>query len=427
MSEKSLRGTGPGPDQARDPAAPGQGRSADSGGAPVEPRTGERTDRAVGREASGPRVSLVPVVPPSDGRVETESSTADTTKRVDSGRTTLMGVRSPLADGDKPTANGREVHLPAEKGRLADSRSAASSGVIPTVELDPSSTRRIGKVEPPGRAPVESPTPAPAATSARKDNDEGARVADERTMAAAAATFRGATPGSEPPASDPGAGRESVRGSWVADRTQEFHLDPPPPNRAFTKALITGVVVAVGLGVMVQSFIRAQVRSTAESAELLRTPTSLPIRPAPPSLEIPPPTAPVNVTPAPTAVTPEPETPPAAPPSETPPPEIAHDTAPAAEDPAREDHRAATRAKTALAGRPAPPARSPRASSPVARPGLPSVPGPTAAAVPPALPTSPPPLSAAPADKPPVRAEPPRTEPAAKPYDPDMPMPPSAE
>lgn len=459
MSEKSLRDAVPGVDQARDPAAPAApsgGRSSDSGGAPVEPWAGERTDRVSGREGSGARVVLVPVVP-SDGRIEGPASTADTRRVADSGRTTLMGVPSPMApQSDKPTTSpGHDVHLPSEKGRVADARPiAASGGVIPAVELDPSSTRRIGKVEAPGKSSDEiagddrardrnaKGANKPASEKTENDSKGTAVVPSERTMAAAAATFRASNlgGGKQP---GPGPGAPEPERSWTADRTQEFHLDPPPTTSPFAKTLAVGIALAVGMGILVVGFVHARVRGAAsDQGEVARSTgpgpmAPLPLLPPPPPENPVPPaavdlanSAPTNAAPA--AAAPE------APRAEGP-PEPAQQATDTVDDPAdlgkgieTTDRRLVARGKVpAPAGRTAPSSRTPRSPTTVARPGVIALPGAPPSLLVPAgaagVPTSPPPLTAAPQpERPAIRAEPPRTE-GAKPYDPDMPLPPSAE
>src|SRR3569623_3690668 len=210
MSEKSLRGAGPKVDQSgasslpAAPATPGGG-SSDTAAAPVEPWGGERTDRVSGRENSGPRVALVTTTPP-DGQIDSQASAADTRRVADSGRTTLMGVPRPV-DGpsDKPTTSpGHDVHLPSDKARVADARPVAAGGVLPTVELAPSSTTRVGKSEPPGKPTAhrganakdgtkddtKAATSDGAEKSDRKDSKAGVAVPCDRSLAAAAATFR---------------------------------------------------------------------------------------------------------------------------------------------------------------------------------------------------------------------------------------------
>jgi len=425
----------------------------------VEPWSGDRTDRVSGRETSGPRVALVPVAPPAsskdtgenrtegdgDGKIQASASTADT-RRVDSGRTTLMGVPSPMADREKPTTPGHDVHLPLEKSRQAGARPVAASGVIPDVELDPSSTHRIGKLEHPGSssagaAPQVSPT---APGQERRDNKEnndskaGGVVPNERSMAAAAATFRASARSAEKPApAAQEAERETDRGGWTADRTQEFHLDTAPPaSPAFTKTLSIGMALAVGMGLLVQSFIHSRVRNTApESADSTRivSPPALPLPPLPENPIPPPAVEPPSAAPEPAAALAQPE--PAPLPEATPQPAQAADEVPDTTDEAlKADRRQAARAKPlAPAGRPAPSARTPRAATPVSRPGVspePEVaPAPVAAAPAPAAtpaPTTPPPLNAPTPEKP-ARSPAPRSDPGTKPYDPDMPLPPTME
>src|SRR3569833_1371083 len=106
-----------------------------------------------------------------------------------------MGVPSPVGpQADKPTTSpGHAVHLPAEKGRQADARPAGGGGTTPAVEPDPSSARRVGKVESPGKSSGEQHSGARSEKSERKDDKDskaGGSVPNERSMAAAAATFR---------------------------------------------------------------------------------------------------------------------------------------------------------------------------------------------------------------------------------------------
>ena len=454
MSEKSLRDARPGGDQVRDPAAPpapSGGRSSDSGGAPVEPWAGDRTDRVSGREGSGARVALVPAVS-ADGRIEVQASTADTRRVTDSGRTTLMGVPSPFAaQSDKPTTTpGHDVHLPADKGRVADARPiAVGGGVIPSVELDPSSTRRIGKVEAPGKASgdiagqdrggdrgedqgrdrSEKSATKPAGDGNEKDNGNAAAVPHERTMAAAAATFRASLPGGGNQAGASPGDHEADR-TWTADRTQEFHLDPPPTASAFGKTLAIGIALAASLGILVVSFIHSRVRGAAsDQGEVARAAAPLPLAPLP----LPPPPPPENPVPPPavepTNAAPTAEAPTVEPPAEpTPPTTDAIDETALGKSAAATDRRPGGRGKTPTpAGRTASPARTPRAAASLPREGLMPLPGAPSLPASAGAPTSPPPLTAAPPpERPTVKAEPSRTE-GAKPYDPDMPLPPSAE
>src|SRR3569623_2366970 len=326
MSEKSLRGAGPKVDQSgasslpAAPATPGGGRS-DTAAAPVEPWGGERTDRVSGRENSGPRVALVPTTPP-DGQIDSQASAADTRREADSGRTTLMGVPSPFAgQSDKPTTSpGHDVHLPSDKARVADARPGAAGGLLPSVELAPSSTTRVGKSEPPGKpsghrdANAKDDTKAATSDGAEKsdrkdskdskDSKAGVAVPSERSMAAAAATFRASTTGGETqPAVDPTTDREQER-SWTADRTQEFRLALPPARSGFAKTLAAGMALAAGTGLLVVGFVHSRVRGGAESSEVAHAPGPLPVAPVP----LPPPPLPETPVP-PLAVE---QTPPAA-------------------------------------------------------------------------------------------------------------------
>ena len=449
MSEKSLRGASPGGDQAGAssvPAAPSAAaassgeRSSDTGGAPVEPWGGERTDRVSSRETSAPRVALVPAAT-ADGQVDAPTSAADTTRRVaDSGRTTLMGVPSPVApQADKPTTSpGHDVHLPAEKGRQADARPAGGGGTTPAVEPDPSSARRVGKVESPGRSSGEQHSGARSEKSERKDDKgskhskddkdskAGGSVPNERSMAAAAATFRASAGGSDQQPADDQASEPEQQRSWTADRTQEFHLDTPPPRSGFGKALATGMALAVGTGILVVSFVHSRVHGTAESNDLAHATAPLPVAPVP----LPPPRPPENPVP-PVAVDqtngqPNPaadDVAPAVPDAPVAAPEPAPPATGIAEDldQAKTDRRGVQRGKTpAPAGRASPPARTARAAPAFVRPA-PPLPGAAAPAA--TAPTVPPPLTATPPpDKPPAS----RPE-TGKPYDPDMPLPPSTE
>jgi hypothetical protein len=454
MSEKSVRGAGPGVDQAPDPAAPaapGRAGATDSGAAPVEPWGGERTDRVSGREGSGARVALVPAAG-ANGRVEDPSSTADTSRMADSGRTTLLGVPSPMAGlADKPTTSpGHDVHLPTEKSRAADKRPVAGESAPRTVERAPASSPGVG-VEPPAKSSGDvagqhggeknaksdlsgqNPQHSPNAPG-DPDRKAGPVVANERTMAAAAATFRASSPGgNKQPGSE--VGREPER-AWTADRTQEFHLaSPPPVQGAFGKTLAAAIAIAAGTGILVVGFIHARVRGgAADPSESARAAGALPIAPVP----LPPPPLPENPVPPlpvdPTNEAPQPAQPEAAAGQALPQPAPAGD---AADDTGREERRLAVRPRAPTpAGRTAPSGRTPRVSPTIARPGVASPPGaapsPTAQAPGAGPPTTPPPLTpppltvTPPPEKPAIRPDPPRTE-GAKPYDPDMPLPPSME
>jgi len=439
MSEKSPRGAGPGVDQAPEPAAPSGGRSSDSGAAPVEPWAGDRTDRVSGRETSGARVALVPSEPPDagkndsaiegDGKIQVPASMADT-RRVDSGRTTLMGVPSPMVDREKPTSPGHDVHLPSDKARAAGARPVAPEGSIAEVEPASSSTQRLGSLDHPGPSPAEK---APQATTASGDEREDSKgvavVPNERSLAAAAATFRGSGQGSEKPRpGDEDGEPERERGGWTADRTEEFNLQAEPQRHAFAKTLSLGMALAVGLGVLVQSFIHSRVRGSAPAAVEVMRPPSPPPAPLPllPENPVPPPAI---APPEPTAALAQPGLAPSSPegrasPEPEQPGPAAAEASDTTEEAVQAERRPPPRTKAlAPAGRPAASARTTRATTPVPRPGL--VPEPEVAPAPAAA-TAPPPLNGPPPEKP-ARPAPPKQEPGTKPYDPDMPLPPSME
>jgi len=467
MSKKSVRGAGPGLDQAPDPAAPGGGRTPDSGGTPVEPWGGERTDRVSGRETSGPRVALVPAVS-GEGRVVDPSSTADTSRMADSGRTTLMGVPSPIVNqSDKPTTSpGHGVHLPAENPRPADARPAVGSGEQEASgkATGGASQDRSGKS--PGAAggaaqehKEEEDKSLGAGVKEPREGDAGGVVPNERTIAAAAATFRAAAAGAS---KQPGPeGEREPERSWTADRTQEFRLEPPAAApSAFAKTLVTGMAIAAGTGILVAGFIHSRLHGgAAEQSELARSPgppamAPVPLPPPPlPDNPVPPaageptnvPTVPANAgaseatnaANAPTMVAPQPEAPageaaPALPEANRAAVPEANQGADNAGDAGKVERRLAARPRTPAApGRTAPLPRTPRVPPSTARPGVTPFPGapPSPAAQAPAAtspPTTPPPLTTPPPiDRPVAKPDLPRTE--GKPYDPDMPLPPTME
>lgn len=451
MSEKSLRGAGPEGDQAGNRAAPAAsgGRSPDSGGTPIEPWGGERTDRVSGREGSGARVALVPATG-ADGQVDRQASVADTRRvadsgrtidsgRVaDSGRTTLMGVPSPVASQpDKPTTSpGHDVHLPSEKARVADARPVTASGGSHAVELDPSSLSG-DKSQPRGNERGAKTDQSDKFDKAeRKDSTPGgAEAPNERTMAAAAATFRAAiAAGDQPAAAQTGEPEHQHERSWAADRTQEFGLDMPPARGGFAKALAAGIALAVGTGVLVVGFVHQRVHGGAELGEVAHSTRPSPVVPVPlpppPLPENPLPPEAMNPTNAPANVAPQPagpEAPSAA--GALDPQQQPSGSTGEMDQATKTDRRVAQRAKAATpAGRTAPSARTPRATTTVVRPGLmplPSAPPPVSPPVA-AAPTAPPALTAPQPEKPAVRPEAPKSE-TGKPYDPDMPLPPSTE
>ncbi|HEY4185038.1 MAG TPA: hypothetical protein VGP07_08215 [Polyangia bacterium] len=365
--------------------------------------------RGAGREAdSGPRVSLVPAA--TDGAIDSLASTAET-RKVEIGRTTLMGVPSPVAEREKPTSPGHDVHLPGDTERTVDtqrneqSRPVAPTGVIPAVEMDGSATRRLDNVGP-GRgqgSPRPKTKPAPV----------------ERTIAGAAATFR---------AGQLGGGRADLPLEGRRNREPDRPLPADPdderrPNR-FVTALVVGVSLSVGFGIMVQGFIRARVRGahTYEAMEAARPLPQLPPPAAPGRLDTVP--APVKLDPALDEPAPTPDPQPSAvaepAPSDLPQPEAE----PVVKSDEKVDRRVVPRARaTASAGRPA---AAPRPSTTAQRPSTPAavVSLAPAATAPPAPGSTP---VAAPATQPPPQNALPKADQPKATYDPDLPMPPSAE
>lgn len=444
MSEKSLRGLSPGVDQGTDAPARDGDISKDGGAAPDESWSGDRTEKVAG---SGPRVVLVPTPAPADGAVDSAASTAETRRVVDIGRTTLMGLPGPVADREKPTSPGHDVHLPLGTGRVADALPTVG-GVIPAIELDPSATRRIGKIEPlqqstTGGAPPASESAAPTRAE-EVEQTGGEEAANERTVEAAAATFRAGAlqtathAGEEPARGEPARGEdEGPDRDWNADRTQEFHLDDASPNHAFARAMTAGIALAVGLGILVLAFVHARLRA-GESAERYHAVPPAPSLPAPPlpvALDKPA-LAPPLVTPdAPSPAAAAPPDPTVVPPTAARPPEsgpaagATQRRSPGTASDEREARRPGPRTEVVVTGgrlttpRPArasgsPPRPSTSGDRPPATANVPApVYGPASPPVTaPATPTAPPPFATAPPDKAP-----------AKPYDPDMPLPPSAE
>ncbi len=447
MSEKPLRGVGPTgapPPSTANPGAPGAGVAGAGGMKPGDGRAGER---AAGRdstaprdtrkgvtggdqEAASPRVSLVPPARP-DGVVDVNASTAETRRVVDIGRTTLMGVQSPIIERDKPTTPGRDVHLPRQLERSQGARGAArpmpATGVIPAVEMDSSAPRRLGKPDEPPHGPTDaSAVAAPVVT------------ASERTVASAAATFRAGQIGAEPRGQGSNAPLRS-EGPAAGETDAKTEVDGAP-NHAFAKALAIGVSLSIGLGIVVQTFIRHSLRGHAsESAALIPQPSGV----RAPATELPPvpaggpaqgaggPAAPEPARLDPSAASDieaarRPADPTAAAGGDEPP----DDTA------LKADRRVGPRTRTVGPPvRPPSTSRDPRAkvapSVPQAPPGVaasdaltaPPPLTPDTVAPPPAL--IPPPLSAAPAPLPPPSSPP--ASPQPKPYDPDLPLPPTAE
>ena len=411
----------------------GRGGERAAGRDSTAPRDTRKGVAGGDQEPASPRVSLVPPARP-DGVVDSNASTAETRRVVDIGRTTLMGVQSPIIERDKPTTPGRDVHLPRQLERSQGARGAArpmpATGVIPSVEMDTSAPRRLGKPDEPPHGPTDpSAAAAPVVT------------APERTVASAAATFRAGQVGAEPKGQD---SSDPIRseGRAAGDRDARFDVGGAP-NRTFTKALAIGVSLSIGLGIVVQTFIRHSLRAQpSQTAALMPQPTSVPtpateLPPVPPGGAapggVPALQEPVVQEPARLAPSPSTEIEAAGRPTD---PTAAAGAGEAPDDTAlKAERRVGPRTRTVGPPvRPSSPSRDPRAKAapnvPQAPPGLAAGDGLTApppltpdTAAPPAL--IPPPLSAAPAPLPPP--SPPPVSPQAKPYDPDLPLPPTGE
>lgn len=112
---------------------------------------GGPADGQAGPSATGGGDLPKPVETPRMDRTASEPQRAPV---ADSRLVTLLGVPSPLADREKVTALGRDVHLPVEAHRMATSRPIAISEAAP----GPVTARGSG-VQPPKQSIPETPKP----------------------------------------------------------------------------------------------------------------------------------------------------------------------------------------------------------------------------------------------------------------------------